>query len=507
MNFLSAFVDIRVDDSKLAGQLARVKTAVTRTVDRIKSSFAKMATSFKAAWDRIVRIAKYGALALAGALTLATRAAMKQEDAQFLLMAALKISGEYTKELEERFKAFAASVQQATVYGDEEILALMQLQKSLGVTADKLELAAKQAIGLATATGRDIRSMAMYIALAQQGEFTMLRRYIPALRATTDETEQLEIITRVCAEGFKLAEERAKTASGALRQMWNAVGDVAEVIGGALLPVVKDTAKGVKKWAEDNQEQIKCWAETAVAYITYVKDILWAFIVFLTVDWKAGLKFAADMGLKVWEAFAEKVKSLFRRLGEDLGDIITSEWPKSIWEWVREKVVPPPAGIYKPSVPLGTPIPLPEPTGIRAGGISVGPAITGANKVREAIESMVPPELKVKFDEASEKLKMSLKGIGTTAEEVGDQTKEALVVPLEEAGAKVEEKEHALNNAMLEHRKEMIEESGTLWEMDANKRIMEWETATAVIRQQMEEEEERRKPYAQKHDVNCHGSK
>jgi len=305
MNFLTADVAIKVDDTRLPAQLAKAKTAVTRTVSAIKTTFSKMATSFKKAFDKMVRYAKWGALAIAGALALVTRAAMKQEDAQFLLAAALKISGEWTLKLQHRFEAFAASIQQVTIYGDEEVLALMQLQKSLGVTSDKLEEATKMSIGLATATGRDVKSMAMYIALAQQGEFTMLRRYIPALRSTTDATEQLKIITEFAAAGFKLAEERAKTTSGSLRQMWNALGDVAEVIGKALLPRIQDTAIAIKEWAERNQARISKWAEIAAEKIGMVIDKIWDLIKVLTTDFSKGMGIVKDIVVKFGAALVD----------------------------------------------------------------------------------------------------------------------------------------------------------------------------------------------------------
>ncbi len=305
MNFLSAAVKIIVDDTKLPAQLAKVKSAVTRTVSAIKAAFSKIATSFKAVFDKVVKYAKWGALAVAGALTLATRAAMKQEDAQFLLAAALKISGEWTLKLQHRFEAFAASIQQATIYGDEETLALMQLQKSLGVTSDKLEEAAKMSIGLATATGRDVKSMAMYIALAQQGEFTMLRRYIPALRTTTDATEQLRIITEFAAAGFKLAEERAKTTSGGLRQMWNALGDVAEIIGKALLPGIQKTAKAIKEWAERNQKRIGEWAEVVAEKIGMVIDNIWNLVNVLTTDFSKGMGIVKDIVITAMVAIVD----------------------------------------------------------------------------------------------------------------------------------------------------------------------------------------------------------
>lgn len=182
-----------------------------------------------------------GIYALKRGFDYVTKAAMKQEDAVFLLEAALKAAGEYSSEAMEGFEAFAASIQKATIYGDEEVLALMQLMKSLGVTSDALEQATRMAIGLAAATGRDVKSMSMYIALAQQGEFTMLRRYIPALRRTTDATEQLRIITEFSARGFKIAEAQAETTSGSITKMWNAISDLAEVAGKPILePMAKN---------------------------------------------------------------------------------------------------------------------------------------------------------------------------------------------------------------------------------------------------------------------------
>ncbi len=274
MNFLTASVDIKVDDSKVKPALDRTKSLVSRTTDKIQVMFKKMGASFKTVWDKMGRSVKIAGAAIVAGLVLVTKAAMKQEDAQFLLAAALKISGEWTRELQKDFESFAASIQRTTIYGDEEVLSLMQLQKSLGVTASKLKEAAKQAIGLATATGRDIRSMSMYIALAQQGEFTMLRRYIPALRSTTDETEQLRIITEFAAAGFKLAEERAKTTSGALRQMWNALGDVAEKLGMSLLPAIKDLGQNLTEAVQKGgafQEFIQSQVEGLAALVAGVE--------------------------------------------------------------------------------------------------------------------------------------------------------------------------------------------------------------------------------------------
>jgi len=434
MNFMTADVEIKVDGSKLPAQLAKAKTLVVKTVSTIKNSFSKIATSFKAAFDKMVRIAKWGALAIAGALTLATRAAMKQQDAVFLLTAALKIAGEWTQTIENRFRAFAASIQKATIYGDEEVLALMQLQKSLGVTADKLELAAKQAIGLATATGRDIRSMAMYIALAQQGEFTMLRRYIPALRATTDETEQLEIITRVCAEGFKLAEERAKTTSGGLKQMWNALGDVSEKIGGALLPAITDSAKAIKEWAKNNEDAIGRWAETTVAYITYAKDVFIEFLKFMRSDFGAGIKLGLDVGIILLKGFGKSIVIILEFAAVKAADAFITVFGDTIaaqFEKLAEKLK-----YYKPLEAWGLRgiakriKEAKEPTAIAP----VEPRLKQVlGQTRDELMGMTPPKLLVGVDAASERLIISLKSIGQTAKEQQEPMEEAFVGTLQKA--------------------------------------------------------------------------
>ncbi|MBU0906699.1 MAG: hypothetical protein KKE05_00925, partial [Nanoarchaeota archaeon] len=219
--------------------------------------------NLKAHWKAYAVAATAALYAVQSIGTKAITLAMEQERAQIALGASLRANGEYTDALMERYTKFASSIQAVTTYGDEEILKLMALQKNLGVTSDRLEEATKASIGLAAATGRDVQSMAMYIALAEQGEFTMLRRYIPALRSTTDETEQLKIITEFAARGFLVAQENAKTFSGSLTQLKNLYNDLFERVGDvvvknqALLDLM-ETGKGyLIEWAE----KIGLWVE------------------------------------------------------------------------------------------------------------------------------------------------------------------------------------------------------------------------------------------------------
>lgn len=235
------------------GQISSLATGIFSVVGKVMRN---VLSAIESLLRKIYSIGKKAFLGLAAVMGIASYASMKQEKAEFMLAGALKAAGDYSAQAMQKFKDFAAGIQKVTTYGDEDILMLMQLMKSLGVTSDKLEEATKQAIGLAAATGRDVQSMAMYIALAQQGEFTMLRRYIPALRATTDATEQLKIVQEFAARGFKLAQTETTHAIGALKQMKNAVGDLMEKFGKPFLDNIVRSAHAIRDWSVAHEDSI-----------------------------------------------------------------------------------------------------------------------------------------------------------------------------------------------------------------------------------------------------------
>lgn len=437
MNFLEADVAIKVDDSRLPAQLAKARSLVTRFVAKVKVSFSKMAASFKAAWDKMIRYAKYGALIIAGVLIYATRAAMKQEEAYAKLATVLKSTGYAAGLSAKELIAHAEALQKVTVYGDETIQGMQALLLTFkGIKEEVFMRTTEVILDLSKAMSQDLQQSAIQVGKAINDPIlgmTALARV--GIQFTESQKEQIKTLVKSNrlfeAQAIILTELESEfggmsrivdTGLGKWAQMQNVLGDVAETIGNALLPGVKDSLTAIKEWAEKNTERIGRWAEISVAYIVYVKDVLVSFIMFLKIDWKAGLQFAMDVGIIIWEKFAEKMKTLFRELGEDLGNIITGEWPKSIWDWTKEKVIPPPAGIYqKPTPPPGAPPKLifkgygePEPTTIFA-----EPVVTEIDKVTKALDSIVPPDLKVKFDAAGEKLKASLQEIETAAEHTG----------------------------------------------------------------------------------------
>ena len=210
---------------------------------------------------RIGRYGMMGAAALVGIGMKSVQMYGEQEAAVNALTSALATNGDNVTRLIPQYKAFAAEIQQQTVFGDEAILGMMAQIRNLGVMPDKLEEATKGAIGLSKALGMNAESAARYTALALKGEMTMLQRYIPALRQATTEAEKTALVHDMMAKGFKQAQAEAETTRGGFTQLKNAAGDMAEAIGGVIVETLtlntqtgslKDT---VTEWSDTIQKR------------------------------------------------------------------------------------------------------------------------------------------------------------------------------------------------------------------------------------------------------------
>lgn len=224
--------------------------------------------------DAVARTARRMLLGLtavgAGAIALYA----KQEKAEEDLRAALDASGQSAAKYHEKLKAAAAAIQRLTVYGDEAVMPVMSLGLNMGVTADEIDKATRMAIGLSKAFGMDLNIAMRGTALALKGEFTLLNRYIPELRILQDETEKMAALQKRAAAGWAQAQAEARTFAGRVRQLKNEYGDLAEQLGGALLPLARDfvgwlrgAAPKIQRWLDQNKELIPTLAKVAAGLL------------------------------------------------------------------------------------------------------------------------------------------------------------------------------------------------------------------------------------------------
>lgn len=158
----------------------------------------------------------------------------EQEQSEAALAAAIRATGGDVGQLMGQYTDFASRIQRVTTVGDEVTLGLLQQARSFGVAEENMEEATQGAIGLSKAFGIDMNTALRGVALAYEGNFAQLSRYIPALRGAKTDAERMAIVQKNMAAGFEIAKAEAQTGAGTMAQLSNAFGDLKE-IGGQLL--------------------------------------------------------------------------------------------------------------------------------------------------------------------------------------------------------------------------------------------------------------------------------
>lgn len=262
----------------------------------------------KTAFVAAFRVAKYAVMGLSAAFAYCTYAAIKQEASVIELASALKVTGQYSEKLMKEMREQAGAIQDATVYGDEYILMLMRMALTQGVAADKAADAAKAAIalhaGFGGGRGKPEIFLRYYIdALRETG--SSLDSYVGELRNAETQEERMRVLQDALARGWDVATSKTDSAGGALKQMKNKLGDVAETIAAPFLPAIASSAHAITQWAKENEDNIAWWAEKTHSSVTFIKDVFMDFVDYMKKDWRAGLAFVLDSFLKLLKATFE----------------------------------------------------------------------------------------------------------------------------------------------------------------------------------------------------------
>ena len=199
-----------------------------------------------------------------------TTAAMVQERAEADLQASPARTEDATAENVSQLKRYASAIQQVTTYGDEQILQQMTYAHNVGVATDQLDEATVAAIGLATAYDKDLQTAMRLVALAAKGETGQLKEMGIVISQNLSPQERYNQLIAIGTKNFELAAKQAQDTEGRHRQLLNAWGDTKETIGAALLPSMKTLFETMQGYLEQNQQDVKAWAEGTVGMLTWV---------------------------------------------------------------------------------------------------------------------------------------------------------------------------------------------------------------------------------------------
>ena len=324
MNFLTASVDIKVDDSKLPSQLARAKSAVIRTVDRMEGAFKRMSTAFISAWKKMTRYAKWAVLGIAAIATASIKMAADVIESENLYKESMGRMADATREWsKEMSKALYLNEFEVRKYvGTFNVMLL-----SMGIGEE-------QAAEMSRTMTQLTYDMASFYNLKTEEAFGKLQsgivgmsRPLQALGILVKEStiEAYALRTGLIKEGQEMTELQKVLArygtimeattksqgdmlrtinesANVFRGLWSQVKLVAISFGDALLPAVTEVAKQMRDWLSANQQK------AAELFVDVIEDMTLGIarfaeeIIAIPVYWKSfiiGIKEAQLVILKI----------------------------------------------------------------------------------------------------------------------------------------------------------------------------------------------------------------
>ena len=166
----------------------------------------------------------------------ATEEAMEQEKADFALAEALKNVGAYSDETYKKLTDLASALQMTTTYGDETIESVEALFLRFNIAPDLIGKAVQATMDYARSVDKDLRTAALDMAKAAEGNLMMLQRYGVRIDRATFETKGFAAVLDEVIKKFGGAEKAfARTFMGQLIQIKNLWSDLKQEIGDTII--------------------------------------------------------------------------------------------------------------------------------------------------------------------------------------------------------------------------------------------------------------------------------
>lgn len=220
--------------------LLKIKTMGQEALDSVKESFDTLKIAGAAAFA-----------ALGAAIYKSIADFQQQEEATNALTQAMVNNGIYSKALKDDYLAQATALQKLSTYGDEQIIsAQASLQMMIGEQKVTQELT-MSVLNLATAKKMDLNSAAELIGKTIGSNNNLLSRQGIEFDNNTRGAERLAAVTGALEKKFGGQAQAATDGLGAIKQMYNALSDLAELFGERLAPYINLFSNAIKGVAED----------------------------------------------------------------------------------------------------------------------------------------------------------------------------------------------------------------------------------------------------------------
>lgn len=266
-----------------------------------------------------------------------------QQAAEHEVRAALKSTGREVENNTEHFKLYASEIQNATTYGDEQVLSAQALMIQLTKLDQKgLDAATKGAIGLASVYKTDLKSAATLVGKALAGNYSALSRYgLSVERTATAEEKRVSLLKQLLVM-YQRAEAEVDTYQGTVDQLSNVYGDLKEKVGEAVTEneAFRDTLKtitdltvdliesGLVEWVTDIAVQA---IKSAPMMDSLAKSLGLVLLIYKS---QAEEKGELDERTVAWLGHLRLEDDLQKKLRKDIEDniVVTEEYTEAIEE-------------------------------------------------------------------------------------------------------------------------------------------------------------------------------
>lgn len=224
-----------MSSKKLASLIIRITANGAQAESELRKMERKV-QDFGKSWKRVGdNMTKYITVPLTALAALSVKVADTQLQAEAKLLNALK----GRKDAQQRLIAQAGELQSRSLLGDEAIIEQQAYLAALGLSERQINDTIEAAAQLSAALGMDLTSAVKNLAKTYGGMTGELGESVPALKSLTKEQLMAGDAIKFVNDNYKgFAETAAQTGAGAVVQLKNKMGDLAEKIGVILLPVM-----------------------------------------------------------------------------------------------------------------------------------------------------------------------------------------------------------------------------------------------------------------------------
>jgi hypothetical protein len=211
-----------------------------------QSKMRKASKSFKKTGAALKKTGKAMTMGLTAPLLAFAGASIKAFDTQAKAEAKLNTALNGNIEAFKSLKTQAQELQKITLFGDEETMAAQSMLASMGLEEEAILRLTPLIQDMATAKGMNLSAAADLVAKSVGSSTNAMSRYGIQIEGAVGSQERLESAALALSKQFKgQSEAAAKAGAGGLKQLQNKLGDLMEVIGGMLMPILTILVDGI----------------------------------------------------------------------------------------------------------------------------------------------------------------------------------------------------------------------------------------------------------------------